>query len=284
MRTFVLVVKVLTCSELALLAGEGYVPMTVEADGIIMVPAVINGHGPFPFVIDTGSNRTAISADLARTLELPVVAKTEVVGVTGREYRAVARLTASIGTSAPVSLMASVVPPEKLHANARGARGIIGQDMLMTFNYTLDYKRQRFTLSLPEVRNGSSIELPLEVEEGRLVLTLPSKNGQRLMRLVPDSGATSFVVFDWGGQLPFATESMDGAMQVGTMASTQTVPMVRLREVRLNTLTLRDQMAAVIRRSNKTALSIDALLPLKIFQTVAFDMERRRMIVRCGGG
>jgi hypothetical protein len=253
--------------------------MTVEADGIIMVPVIINGHGPLPFVIDTGSNRTAISSDLAHALELPIVAKTEVVGVTGREYRGVSRLTASIGASAPVSLMASIVPPEKLHSTARGARGIIGQDLLMTLNYTLDYQRQRFTLSLPETGNSSTIELPLEVEEGRVVLALPSEAGQRPVRLVPDSGSTRFVVFDCGGRPPFVMESVHGAMQIGTMMSTHTVPMVRLREVRLKALTLRDQIAAVVQRSNKTTPHIDGLLPLSIFQTVAFDMARRRMIV-----
>jgi len=276
MRTFVFVVTILTCSESALLAGEAWVPMKVEADGIIMVPALVNGRGPFPFVIDTGSNRTAISGDLAHALELPIVAKTEVVGVTGREYRAVARLTASIGASAPVSLMASIVPPEKLHTTARG---IIGQDLLMTLNYTLDYKRQRFTLSLHDAGYGSSIELPLEVEEGRVILVLPSEGGQHSVRLVPDSGSTGFVVFDRGGQPPFVMESMNGAMRVGTMTSTHIVPMVRLREVRLKTLTLRHQMAAIVQRLNETGPHIDALLPLSIFETAAFDIERRRMIV-----
>jgi hypothetical protein len=279
MRTFVLVVTILTCFESALLAGAGYVTMTIEADGIIIVPVLVNGRGPYPFVIDTGSNRTAISGDLTHALELPIVAKTEVISVTGREYRPVARLTASIGGSVPVSLLASVIPAEKLHTRAGGARGIIGQDLLMALKYTLDYKRRRFTLSLPEAGNG--IELPLEIDEGRVIVALRSEAGRRPLRLVPDSGSTTFVVFDRGGHPPFVMESMNGAMQVGTMTSTWTVPMVRLREVRLQTLTLRDQLAAVVQRSDETAPHVDALLPLRIFQTVAFDMERRRMIVTC---
>jgi hypothetical protein len=60
---------------------------------------------------------------------------------------------------------------------------------------------------------------------------------------------------------------VNGAMQVDTMASTRTVPMVRLREVRLKTLTLRDQLAAVVKRPCNTAGPIDALLPLSIFET-----------------
>ena len=86
-------------------------------------------------------------------------------------------------------------------------------------------------------------------------------------------------MFDRGGQPPFVMESMNGAMQIGTMTSTQTVPMVRLREVRLKTLTLYDEIAAVVQRSSKTGPHIDALLPLRIFETAAFDIERRRMIV-----
>ena len=279
MRTLFFIATILTCSESVLLAGDGYVTMTVESDGIVFVPVFVNGRGPHPFLIDTGSNRTAVSGDLAQALELPIVAKTEVVGVTGREYRPVARLTASIGASAPVSLMASVVPPEKLHAAARGARGIIGQDLLMTLNYTLDYKRRRFMLSLPEAGNGSTVELPLEVEEGRVLLALPSHAGQPPVRMVPDSGSTMFVVFDRGGHLPFVMESISGAAEVGTLTSTRTVSMARLREVRLKLLTLRNQMAAVVQRSNETGPHIDALLPLRIFETVAFDMERLRMIV-----
>ena len=81
----------------------------------------------------------------------------------------------------------------------------------MTLNYTLDYKRRRFTLSLPEAGNASTVELPLEIEEGRvLLLALPSQAGQPPVRMVPDSGSTMFVVFDRGGQPPFVVESIGG--------------------------------------------------------------------------
>ena len=33
-------------------------------------PVRINGQGPFPFVVDTGANRTVISAELAARLGL----------------------------------------------------------------------------------------------------------------------------------------------------------------------------------------------------------------------
>ena len=279
MRTLILVATMLTCSESALLAADGYVTMTVEPDGIVFVPVFVDGQGPFPFVIDTGSNRTALGGDLAQKLQAPIVAKTEVIGIAGREHRAVARVTASIGISTPVTLLASVVSPEKLRSAAPGARGIIGQDLLMTMNYTLDYKRQRFSLSVAEAKKGPRFELPLEIEEGRVLLALPADAGQPSVRIVPDSGSTTFVVFDRGGQPPFVAASTGGAMRVGAVTSTHIVPTVRLREVRLKLLTLRDQMAVIVARADETGPVIDALLPLHIFETVAFDMERMRMIV-----
>jgi aspartyl protease len=279
MRSVIVAAVILTCFESALFAGGEHVRMTIAGDGIASVPVLVNGQGPFPFVIDTGTNRSLVGADLAAALELPIVARTEVIGVTGREYRPVVQLTASIGTSPAVSLMASIVPAAKLRPAAGEARGIIGQDLLMTLNYTLDYRRQRFTLSISPDRDPSSVEVPLEVEEGRLVLVLPPTGGQRAVRLVPDSGSTMFIVFDRGGQPPFVIESMSGAMQVGTLKTARSAPMVRLREVRLKTLTLRDQIAALIQRSDATGAPIDGLLPLQMFASVAIDMEERRMIL-----
>ena len=68
-------------------------------------------------------------------------------------------------------------------------------------------------------------------------------------------------------------------MRVAALTNTQTAPMARLREVRLNRLTLRDQMAVIVQRADKTGPDVDALLPLNVFEAVAFDMERMRMIV-----
>ncbi|MEK6638843.1 MAG: retropepsin-like aspartic protease [Pseudomonadota bacterium] len=45
---------------------------TAEDDALRMtVPVMINGQGPFRFVIDTGADRTVISSELAERLGLP---------------------------------------------------------------------------------------------------------------------------------------------------------------------------------------------------------------------
>ena len=47
------------------------------------VPVMVNGLGPFPFVIDTGSNRTVISELLVQQLGLPMDAALQVRAATG---------------------------------------------------------------------------------------------------------------------------------------------------------------------------------------------------------
>jgi predicted aspartyl protease len=40
-------------------------------DGYTLLPVYINGHGPYQFILDTGSSATIISLELAAALNLP---------------------------------------------------------------------------------------------------------------------------------------------------------------------------------------------------------------------
>jgi predicted aspartyl protease len=60
--------------------------------GEIVVPVTVNGTGPFPFLLDTGSSHTAVSSSLARQLGAAPVAKTVVTSPVGEDVRGVVRL------------------------------------------------------------------------------------------------------------------------------------------------------------------------------------------------
>jgi hypothetical protein len=53
-----------------------------------------------------------------------------------------------------------------------------------------------------------------------------------------------------------------------------------VRDLRLGGLTLRNQLAAVIRREQDDASSSDGLLPLHLFASVTFDARERCLILR----
>jgi predicted aspartyl protease len=60
-------------------------PTRLDRIGRIVVPVMINGRGPFRFIVDTGASHSTISPELARKLGLPVSGELtiEVNGITG---------------------------------------------------------------------------------------------------------------------------------------------------------------------------------------------------------
>ena len=71
----------------ALQEAAGQEVIAGEADGFERrtVPVRIGGHGTYRFIIDTGSQRTVLSTELASRLALPSLAKRRVMGIAGSE-------------------------------------------------------------------------------------------------------------------------------------------------------------------------------------------------------
>jgi hypothetical protein len=218
------------------------VPLAIDARGGIAVPVVVNGAGPFIFILDTGASRSVVSDDLAREIGAPVVAKSEVVTSAGSDMRLVVRLSSIALASAQVSaLLAPVLPAANLARLGRGVRGLLGQDFLSAFNYTLDYRRRRLTWDGPLTCDAPGA-VRMAAVEGRFVLLAEAEGGARV-RLVPDSGAQVAVLFR--GRDPRARSS----------------------EFRVAAVTLYDVPVAVVDREDP---DVDGLLPLHGFAAVSF--------------
>src|SRR5687768_12331436 len=124
-----------------LLAATSEVSVRIDESGAVIVPVSIDGRGPFPFLLDTGSSHSVVSKSLADQLALRFVARTSVLTSTGREWRPVVSLDqTTIGGVQSEGLLASVTPSAQLDVVARGIEGVIGQDFLIGLNYTLDYQ------------------------------------------------------------------------------------------------------------------------------------------------
>ena len=64
----------------------------LTGQGAIIVPAIVNGVGPVSFMLDTGSNGSVISEQLASTLGAKAVAKTTLMSASGRRDALVVRI------------------------------------------------------------------------------------------------------------------------------------------------------------------------------------------------
>lgn len=221
------------------------------------------------------------------------VAKTPVLTSTGREWRPVIRLDkTTIGGAESVGLLASVTPSSQLAAIARAIDGIIGQDFLFAFNYTLDYRSQRLVWSAGEPDAGG-IRLPLIAKGGRYLVQIgATDNGPRVL-LVPDSGASGFVAYERDGRTKlaafattFATDRFGEPGSAATptivrsLSGVQHVRTMMLRELRLGTLVLREQPVAVLARDRDDEVEGDGLLPLHLFASVSFNAREQYLVLR----
>ncbi len=280
-RFLAVIVFVIGSGTIACAAEPDSVVLWIDPSGAVVVPVSIDGQGPFPFLLDTGSSHTAISRSLALRLGLVYVAKSSVLTSTGREWRPVVRINQTqIGSAESENLLASVVPPAQLGIIARDIEGIIGQDFLFGLNYTLDYGRRRLSWTSGDAleRPGAS-RLPLVRREGRYLVQIASNTGVMPVLLVPDSGASGFVVFQREGRTPLALDPVPEEMSVQSLSGRQRARTMRLRELLLGRVTVRNQPVAVLERDPQDALEGDGLLPLHVFSTVAVNAEHGYIVL-----
>lgn len=249
------------CLFLLTVLALGSVPLTIDERGGVIVDARVNGAGPFKFIVDTGASRSIVADDLAREVGAPVVAKSEVVGSAGSDMRFVVRLgSVAVDSARHDALLAAVVPAASLSRLGRGVRGLLGQDFLSAFNYTLDYRRARLTWDEALTCDGRGA-VRMIAAEGRFVMALEDHRGAAL-RLVPDSGAEVPVLFR-----PTAVSPAASVMVAGVSGAGRVAQVTAIETLRVGSVTLRDVRAYTIQRDDEHA---DGLLPLHEFASVSF--------------
>lgn len=224
---------------------EAYYAIATRRDriGRIVAPVMINGQGPFHFMLDTGATRTALALSLTQKLKLPVdlQSRVSVTGVAG---------SAAVGTA----MVAQLRTGDMLLSNQRlpvlsglvldGIDGILGMDGLDNKRVTADFVHDRLVIVVspnhrPEF--GRSV-IPVEFLSDRLLLAT-GRVGQIRTRIVIDTGGTHTLgnkaLYDaliHGNAIQgweFATSVTDviEASQLGTIRHT---PLLRLGNSMIN--------------------------------------------------
>jgi gag-polyprotein putative aspartyl protease len=249
-------------------SAAGGVAFPHAEGGAVIVPTFVNGHGPHPFRLDTGAAGTAIAAALAAELGLAAVERTVVVTPVGEETRVVAAVgRIAVGSAEAAALRATVVPGDFLG----GAAGILGQDFLSRFDYTIDYRHRRLTWS---AGGAGGVRVPLHAAGGLFLVDLEQRG--RAARLVADTGSGALVLFD-GARL--RSEAAGPPAEIASASGRRRrVEMRHVRGLTLGPLALRDQTAAIVPRDDGGGG--DGLLPLHQFASVAFANRDGYLVIR----
>ncbi|MEO5493711.1 MAG: retropepsin-like aspartic protease [Sphingomonas sp.] len=152
------------------------------------VPVSIGASGPYRFIIDTGSERTVVSNELAGSLNLAAGRRVRVTTMAGRS---------ELGTFLLPALQVSLVRPDTLEAPGvsaanLGAPGMLGIDALKGHAVAIDFDRNEM-----EVRPATKRRMAVGPDDivvraknvfGQLIVTDAMYKGRRIS-VVIDTGS-----------------------------------------------------------------------------------------------
>lgn len=124
--------------------------LAAPAKPLIMVPAFVNGQGPYAFAVDTGASTTVISPALARTHGIEPGPPTPVSGAGGVLIATVARVgLLRVGAATLENVGVAVTDSIAQIGAAVGTSvdGILGYNFLRRFRVTIDYPDRMLRLT-----------------------------------------------------------------------------------------------------------------------------------------
>lgn len=148
------------------------------------VPVSIADRGPFPFIIDTGAERSVVSRELAGYLKLLPGDGVRVFDFTG---------PADVSTVKVPSLSAGKLGTPAMEAPQLlmediGAPGMLGIDALQGHKVVLDFQTRRLTLQPARRHANGEYVIPVESRTGQMIVTKAWYNDQPIA-VVIDTGS-----------------------------------------------------------------------------------------------
>jgi predicted aspartyl protease len=252
-----------------------------DAHERLTVSVTVNGSGPFRFLVDTSSQQTILSTELATQLVLAQRPAVQIVGMAGVDRVATARVDEiSFGKQSVMSLTVPLLESEHV-----GADGILGTDALQGQRVVLDFVNDRISIGSPnEVGAASGYEIVVRGRRrsGRLILTNALIDGVR-----------ADVVVDTGAQGAIGNRALQRAMRgkkagIGALTSVTgqvlTAEFEAARELKLSSLRLSNVLIAFADSPAFAALKLAGrpaiflgMREMRAFKRVAIDFASRKV-------
>ncbi len=163
------------------------------------VPVMINGKGPFQFVVDTGASRTVISEELAKQLALPSAGTARLHAMGGSANVRMVRInTVQVSTNTKKGVEAAALPRRYV-----GADGLLGIDSMKGQRIVMD-----FVAHTMRVEPSSTPEEAVPPEADLIIVTARTRLGQLVMVDADANGQKIWVVVDTGAQNTVANSKL----------------------------------------------------------------------------
>jgi hypothetical protein len=146
----------------------------------------LNGHGPYPFIVDTGASRSCVSRKLAETLGLPIQESRRVHTIVGVKQQPMALIDEMrVGVRKERRTAALAIP-----ITQPGIEGVLAVDWLRNQRVTLNFadSRLEFSASRAERSEPGRVVVPARRRLGQLTM-IDADLGDRRITAMVDSGS-----------------------------------------------------------------------------------------------
>ena len=143
----------------------------VDRSDRMTVPVSINGSVTYPFIVDTGAERTVIANDLAKLLKLEQGPQLKLATITGTAFAdsyMIENLTMN-------TIIVELIEAPGLERRNLGAYGLLGIDSLEDHKVLLDFKNSKMDV-LPSKKRSRLGKL----ERGMIVVTAKRVAGRMI--------------------------------------------------------------------------------------------------------
>jgi len=246
------------------------------------VPVTIDGMGPYDFMIDTGSQATAVTHEINERLNLESLGTATLVGMASRRSVEVVELDSlEVGERTFHNLAAPV-----LERNHVGADGIIGLDSLQDLRVLIDFRND--TIAVADVKSDFS-------QRGfEIVVRARHKLGQLLITDATIEGVRTTVIIDTGAQASLGnmalrnrlrakrsqevqTTDVNGVSMIGQLSYVRnlTIQNISMKNV---PITYADAPAFEALGLKDTPVLSLGMQHLKMFDRIAIDFSKQRIL------
>lgn len=252
----------------------------------MFVPVLVDGHGPYRFLVDSGADRSVVGSALAVQLALPVngasVKLNSIAGPSQQSTVRIDRLT--IGASEIANISAPALPEAYL-----GAQGLIGIDALAEQRLMLDFEKK--TVTVQDARR------PAPEIFGEIVVTARRRKGQLILTQASVGGTRTFAVIDTGAEMTMGNSALAARVLgrrhppvahpvtlIGVTGASVTANLVILPDFEVGGITLSNVPVAfadvapfaLFGLSDQPALLLGTDV-LETFRRVSLDFRRRKV-------
>ena len=250
----------------------------------LSVDVLVNGQGPYKFIVDSGADTSVVGLGIARKLELPLGTPAILNGMTERNIVDRVRVEQlSLGTSTFNNLQLPALRESDL-----GGDGMIGIDALVQQRLMLDFEGR--LIKVEDAR------IPEKHYPNEIVVTAYRKRGQLILTHVKAAGFPLDAVIDTGSEITIGNLALRDKLVrkhranitkiavTGVTGATVDLELARISELQLGPIIFHDVPMAfadvppfkAFGLSDQPALLLGTDL-LESFRRVSLDFRSRKV-------